>query len=378
MNGERESPGARASAAFLDEARQLSDPLADDVVESLAGSAPAAGEADSLAVLARVCGDPAAPGASRAACERFLRATCTPPGWFDPVRIEQGQRIFVRHSVLSITALLLGGLVDSYANVHIARLLAGTGRITQDTGRRLFETAQMVHDVMLPGSLDAGGAGRLCLLRVRLVHAGVRRKVLGSGRWDASWGLPINQEDMLFTLLTLSLSVLQGLQKLGVRLRADDREAYHHLWRCAGWILGVDERLLPTSEAEARALYAEVARRHCHPGESSRALARSILDHMAGRPPLFLPRAALAELSRLMLDDPRADAMELPRSAAWSGALACLCPAISLLTWVQRRGPLLEGVSLAWGWRYAQWNLRHGLNGRPADFRIPGVVEGPP
>lgn len=355
---------AWAEDGALDQARTLADTLADEALAGLAACGPLTGGTDFPAALGQAAGDPQAPAAARLACRRFLAETAAPPAWFDPGQIAQGQRIFVRHSALSVTALLLGGLIDSHSNVHIARLLAATGRLTQDTGRRMFDTARMVHDVMLPRSLEPGGAGHRRLLGVRLVHAGIRRKVLGSGRWQESWGCPINQEDMVFTLLTLSLSVSAGLQRLGVHLAAEERQAYYHLWRCAGWLLGIDERLLPAAEAEAQALYARIAERHCHPDENSRRLTRSILDSMALRPPLFLPRAALAQLVRLMLGEPLADAMALPRSAVWDRLLTCACPAIALLSWIQQRGSYLEGISLAWGWRYAEWNLRYGLRSR--------------
>ena len=69
-------------------------------------------------------------------------------------------------------------------------------------------------------SLRPGGKGFDSALRVRVLHAKVRRSLLQSKsdgqsipRWDIeSNGVPINQEDMAATLLAFSVNVLLGIE----------------------------------------------------------------------------------------------------------------------------------------------------------------------
>ena len=51
------------------------------------------------------------------------------PDWVNWSLIERGRRVFVRTHVLSTSALLLGGMIDSYTNPQIARVLVHSGRL---------------------------------------------------------------------------------------------------------------------------------------------------------------------------------------------------------------------------------------------------------
>src|SRR6185436_12860508 len=110
-----------------------------------------------------------------------------------------------------------------------ARVLASTGRLRDDLDRRVNETARFVLDVVRPNGFDAGGSARIAIGKVRLVHAAVRRSVRARG---GGGEVPINQEDMLGTVGLFSVTVLDALTRLGVTVRARERDDYVHLW-CA-------------------------------------------------------------------------------------------------------------------------------------------------
>jgi hypothetical protein len=91
--------------------------------------------------------------------------------------------------------------------------------------------------------------------RVRLIHAQVRRLLIESGQWNAEiWGAPINQLHMAGTNLMFSVGVLAGLTRLGYRFDPAERESLVHLWRYAGYLLGVESELLAFSEHEGQKL----------------------------------------------------------------------------------------------------------------------------
>ncbi|KAL3801896.1 hypothetical protein ACHAW5_008682 [Stephanodiscus triporus] len=95
-------------------------------------------------------------------------------------------------------------------------------------------------------SLRPGGRGWEAALRVRVLHAKVRRSLLrrrgGENAWDVeAYGVPINQEDTAATLLAFSVNVLLGIEiAAGRPLRASEQRDYLALWRYIGWLLGVD------------------------------------------------------------------------------------------------------------------------------------------
>ena len=89
-------------------------------------------------------------------------------------------------------------------------------------------------------------------IRVRLVHALVRRHLLGSGEWDPAWGVPISAAGGFATAIGGFFVVpMRAMRDLGVRFSPSEREAIAHLWRWIGYVMGVPEELLPASSRQA-------------------------------------------------------------------------------------------------------------------------------
>ena len=88
----------------------------------------------------------------------------------------------------------------------------------------------MVVDCLSLGALTPYAQGWESVVKVRLLHARVRRKLLARGHDVAVHGVPINQQDMAFTCLSFSVVVLLGLERMGITVTADEQAAYLHLW----------------------------------------------------------------------------------------------------------------------------------------------------
>jgi len=139
----------------------------------------------------------------------------------------------------------------SYRSPATAKVLAFSGRLTERALRRYLETARFVYETCAPGGLRRFAPGFATTVRVRLMHAQVRRLLIGSGRWSlADWGAPINQIYMGATINMFSSIVVEGLGKLGLPLPADDAEDLVALWRYSGWLSGVTDALCPGSVHE--------------------------------------------------------------------------------------------------------------------------------
>ena len=126
---------------------------------------------------------------------------------------------------------------------------------------RLLETMQFVIDVMGgsippsdspksqwsgPGTLTPlTGEGWKSAIRVRLLHALARRRILSKPNFDATQdGIPINQEDLAHTLAAFSFVPLHSLPELGLGFTKGQADATIAFWRHVGFVLGLDSHIL--------------------------------------------------------------------------------------------------------------------------------------
>ncbi|MET0339854.1 MAG: oxygenase MpaB family protein [Polyangiales bacterium] len=252
----------------------------------------------------------------------LFRALEHVPAWVDPRRLALGGRAFRRTGLLGFFVLSDFGLMGGYRSAAIARTLSLTGRLRDGTAERLIATGRFITRITEPGTLTRGADGYAAALHIRLVHAHVRALLARAGDWDVEeWGVPINQADMLGTNLLFSIGLVTGARKLGLRFTDEEVDAMVHLWRYIGYLVGVDDVLLPRDEVSAeRALYL-VGVTQPRADANSVALARALYEL-----PLRFARSALRKklvrgemglrvsFTRRMLGDAAADELGLPRS----------------------------------------------------------------
>src|SRR6185312_16206404 len=127
-------------------------------------------------------------------------------------------------------------------------------------------------------SLSRFASGFAMTVRVRLIHAQVRRLLLESGQWQSNvWGAPINQCHLAGTNLLFSVGVLDGLTSLGYRFTPVERQALIHLWRYAGYLLGIENELLIAEESDGHQLLDMISAFEPHPDDDSRALVHALM-----------------------------------------------------------------------------------------------------
>jgi hypothetical protein len=182
------------------------------------------------------------------------------PDWVDHDLVELGAKTFRRYgptvfSLAGATTLL------GYTESSVAKPLALTGAYIGESARtRHMETARFWIDISEPGALRHGGRGRASAIRVRAMHAAVRRRVTGHREWDvAAWGVPISQSEALLTLIAGSLAPGLGLRLMGYRTSIAEIEAMMHFWRYIGHLMGVRPRWYPADVKEAIQLSAAFA-----------------------------------------------------------------------------------------------------------------------
>lgn len=354
----------------------LGDGLADEAVEALARLSPVARESLLSRVLALET-----PTRTPVAVRRFRDALLETPFWVDEPRASRGGAVLVRTGIFGGLVLAFRSLILGYCSPAGNKPLVFSGRLRASAARRVSETGRFVQSLSTAGGLLPGAPGFVATARVRLMHAQVRRLLQTSPRWDASaWGAPINQLDMAGTVLLFSLVVVDGLRRFGFKFSAEEVSDVLHLWRTAGWLLGVREDLLSSSEAESRALWDLIRLTQGPPDADSAELAQALVES-----PLTEARdakeRARAEgvvalgygLSRFLLDDGYADALGLPRNG-WRFVVPALRGLVSTAGRVLGRLPGSERLRLEAGVLYWQHVVAVGLGDTEASFALPDVL----
>lgn len=319
---------------------------------------------------------PEAPAPLRALLEQVHRV----PVWVDWGAIERGGSAFLRSGMLGGMVLGARALVLSYTAPGGNKPLVFSGRLQEQAGRRLAETGRFVQAVTRPGGLRRGADGFTMTVKVRMMHAGVRRVIRQSGRFRVDlWGEPINQHDMLGTLILFSVVVIDGLEQLGYRVSPQEAEDLVHLWRYVGHLIGVEADLLPGSYAEARRYGEMIRATQGTPDDDSRALVHALLESgVAGakndkvRRQAERQRAFAAGIIRYFLGDSLADELAVPRSPYRH--IAPVLRAMVSATERTRKLPFVRDLALRAGDRYWDMAGNQVLRGISPDFMPPERV----
>ncbi|MFF4948855.1 oxygenase MpaB family protein [Streptomyces chattanoogensis] len=251
----------------------------------------------------------------------YFEATSVLPQWADPELIERGRALLGRYESLVVSTLLCGSLPLCYGCGDGAEVLARSQRLTSGVYRRLMETSQFVVDVLDDGGLGPRGRGLRSAQKIRLLHATMRYHVTREGDWNRAWGLPVNQEDLAGTLMSFSVVIPRGLARLGVDLPREDRDAFFHVWRVVGHVLGVDQRLNPPAFDDGAELFDTILRRQQRSSEAGVALTKAILDFIREVLPGPVFAGAGPTLIRHLIGDRAADLVKVPAADYSKAAL---------------------------------------------------------
>lgn len=308
---------SRWDDATLDAFRMRGDALADEAVAALFKESKEDVAAIQRVMNTLVFNDQAVPEDLPAALRDYF-------GAFDALevpareeaRVRAGERFFATHGPEICLVLGCFSLPAAYAARKGVQVLYRTGYLAKRPNRRLFETTQMLIDVMTPGGLERAptegqGASRRrarglrTIQKVRLMHAAVRNLIQhdASLPWDAAeLGVPINQEDLAGTLMTFSEVVLEGLRSLHIEYDPEGAAAYLDAWRLVGALMGVDPRLIPADLAEAEVLTKQIHDRQIAPSAEGKLMTRALLDFMEENVPLHALDGLPASLMRLFFE----------------------------------------------------------------------------
>ena len=167
--------------------------------------------------------------------------------------------------------------MGGYRYEGVIQPLLITGKLTEYAPKRLSDTTQFVQDVLSKEGLNRGAKGFASVVRVRLLHSHIRYHLKDHPKWSTEdWGAPINQSDMVATLLLFSLSFLVTCRVMGLKFSKREAQSVIHLWRYVGYLLGIQEHLIPATEEEARRMFYLIGMTQTLAGEEAALLGQAL------------------------------------------------------------------------------------------------------
>lgn len=395
---------------LLARAQYQADPLADQTVAALLGPWPVVDGAalhgaalevlaphwERLRLLNRVIAGwvsnadvaawqpaPDLPAPMARALTDYLASAHRLPDWADRTQIAAAEAMFFDQGLLSVLLLFCASLPECYVVPDLAEVLHTTGALEQRTDYRIRSTAAMIFPLMMRGGLtDPAGGGVAQVLKVRLIHATVRHLILrgpveaavlpaaaplpplrldgtpagmhqalAAHGWDVrARGLPNNQEEQAYTLLTFGYVPLRALRTLGIPATPAQERAVLHTWNVMGHLVGIRRELMVETMDDAQALFERLQQRGRAEalGPDPRGpLAAALFATLAREIPLPLLRPLPVLLARHLLG-PRSSAdLQLDGHVGWPArALFALLAGVTGL--IDRVGRwFVPGFSLA-------------------------------
>jgi len=312
--------------------------------------------------------------------EAYFHDVCQLPDWADLQRMANGSLLFKQFGPQIVVSLFCHALPACYCCASGAFVLANTGRMLYANAdesherytNRIMETAQFLIDVMSPGAFVTG-SGLRTIAKIRLMHAAIRFFLLRHDYQADVYGVPINQQDLLGTLMSFSYISLETLRKLGVSVDPAQQADFIHLWSVVGEVLGIDYALLPQTVSEAEHATTAILDSESRRSVSGEVLTRSLV-HFIDR---VLWRNQLPEFSgfmiRYLLGDARADLLGVKQMHPVLAALA-----VPNMRWVMRcyhhivrNKPLLRRWIQSGSKQFLQSLVLHYAEKKRITFRIP-------
>jgi len=312
----------------------------------------------------------------------------TVPEWVDWDQIARGQDVFYRYGAANLTGLAYQSLLGGMAAPRVVETLARTGGFsTKVARRRLYETTQ--HILQCTKSLDSikpGGEGWASTIRVRLLHAAVRQRIMKLAKerpeyYEVSdWGIPINDLDSIATISIFSaVLVWNALPRQGLFLRQQEIEDYIALWRYIGYVIGSPTDPYMTTPKYARATMESMLYYEINPTETSKILANNIIRCLEDRPPIYVTSSMLIASARWLNGNELCDRLGLARPSAYYWALmGGQCVFYMVMCYVYRAIPSWDRWKIEW-LRRAFWIMivdsKSGLDGQQTMFEFKYVPE---
>lgn len=303
-------------------------------------------------------------------------------------QIARGQDVFYRYGGANLTGLAYQSLLGGMGAARVVETLARTGGFSTKVARgRLFETTQ--HILQCTKSLESiqpGGEGFASTIRVRLLHAAVRNRILklAESRPDyynlKEWGVPINDLDSIATIDTFSASLVWlSLPRQGIFLREQEIVDYIALWRYIAYVIGAPTEGFFENPTQAKRIFESLLYFEIEPSATSQVLANNIIKCLQDQPPGYASADLLIAGARWLNGNKLGDALGLPRPSLYYWFLmAGQCIFFCFWCYIYRAIPSWDRKKIEM-LRKIFWSItvesKYGLKGEMTNFDFKYVPE---
>ena len=186
---------------------------------------------------------------------RFFKEAEILPEWLDYSAFAPSVRMFYRNSQIVLAAFVAGVLIEGFTT-NIAKSFFITGRVRDQGIRRLGQNNRHMMEIFLPGGMYRHGDGWKLSLRIRIVHARLRRLLSDSEDWDKeAWGEPISAAHLGYAISAFSARLLKHMKTLGATYNKEEYDSFMAVWRYSGHIMGIPQTILFQDADEALKLW---------------------------------------------------------------------------------------------------------------------------
>lgn len=200
--------------------------------------------------------------------------------------------------------------------------------VTSDIADSSSETTQhILQCTQSIRSIQPGGDGHKSTLRVRLLHAAVRQRIMRLAQQRPDYysivdnGVPINDLDCIATIGTFSATLIWlSLPRQGIWMRKQEIVDYIALWRYIAYLMGTPTDYFETPE-KARNIMEVLLLYEIQPTETSQILASNVISSLESQPPSFASKSFLEVNSRFLNGNELSDALGLGRPSLYYWAL---------------------------------------------------------
>ena len=175
------------------------------------------------------------------------------PGWLEKNMMRFGAQLGERSGRTALIVLRDFTLTGGYDFSYLNKPLIYTGALKKGPVKRLKDTLNFWVHATRPDGLLPGNKGFRFSILTRLMHSLARVTIESRvPEWDRQhWGRPINHFDMIATSIGFSLTFALGLKKMGIHISKEEEAGLFHLWKYAGYLLGIPVEYLPENKKQA-------------------------------------------------------------------------------------------------------------------------------
>lgn len=205
---------------------------------------------------------------------------------------------------------------------------------------------QVTHSL---SSIQPGGEGHESTIRIRLLHASVRQRILKLVQTRPEYfdvgkfGVPVNTLDSIHSIAMLCCDpTWMQLPKMGIALRKQETEDYIALFRYVAYLLATPSEYFGTVE-RAKTVMESLYLHELDPSGTPKVLAHNFVTCLADLPPFNISREFLEADGRWMNGDELCDALDMGKPGWYHYALMKgFCWNVRTLALVQRTFPRFD------------------------------------